>query len=145
MELDSPVVDCHLFALTFYNIFNRQIDIFIQPKVFGAAVAGPPSPTRLVETGPGESQAGSSLQRSQNRLRFGLSLNDRVDMIASDVSRKDQPTAIATDLSQSFQHNLAALLIQPVGFLFQLSSNGLNPGCVRWQWQGVEITMMSIH
>ena len=65
-------------------------------------------------------------------------------MVGSDVSCKYPPLAITTGLSESFKHNLAALPIQPIGFLFQLSSNGPNPGGVRWQWRGIEATMMSI-
>ncbi len=144
VAVDSPVVDRHLCALAVYNIFNRGIDIFLPPEVLGAAATGPPSPTGWVDTRPGESPAGSSLQHSQNLLRFTFSLYDYVNMVGSDVSCKYPPLAITTGLSESFQRNLAALLIQPIGFLFQLSSNGPNPGGVRWQWRGIEATMMSI-
>ncbi len=144
VAVGSPVVDCHFFALAFYNIFNRRIDIFHPPEVFSAAATGPPSSTGQIDTRPGESPAGSSLQHSQNLLRFTFSVYDYVNMVGSDVSCKYPPLAITTGLSESFKHNLAALPIQPIGFLFQLSSNGPNPGGVRWQWRGIEATMLSI-
>ena len=118
VAVSSPVVDCHLLALTFYNILNHRIDIFFAPEVFGTTVAGPPSATSGVNSTPGKPPAGLCLQRSQNWLRFSLSLNDDVNMVASDVSCKYPPLVIKTGLRQSLQHNLAALLIQPVGFLF---------------------------
>jgi hypothetical protein len=110
-------IDSHRVPLLFHDVSNRRRNIIPVQQPSGATVPSPSFSIRLVNTPLVQSPTGIRLEGVHHLLRRRLTFHNHVNMVGSDMSRQEPPSAMPTNFAYGVEYRAARRAAQQIQLL----------------------------